>query len=503
MTQIVEHDPNEREKVAGLAASRPDRGGLSAPARRAAGAQRGRPAQRGRARPQGLRAENRGRDPALAQPSPPGWGCLPPATRVERIAICGSTGSKGRQLVHGGRVLRSPGRSVTRQGVASRREGRGDRIRRPAGLLRLVVQPRHRRLARASADRLGRGRGDRAATSGPLAERLPHAQGSRRRRVPRRHDGPRPVRCAAARTRERRTRPRLRPPRALRGPRGLPLARPLDRALRARRPSRGTRAPEAEARAEGLFAAERKRPLPRPPPKDRPRDRQRRRREARPPHRDHARFPPARILVAETYVQGPRAAVAITEALRAICEAPEIDVVIVARGGGSFEDLLPFSDERLVRALATCPVPTVSAVGHEQDTPLSDLVADARASTPTAAARLVVPDLADLTARLDRSRTALATRSPRGTRPRAAATRRHARPSAQSTDADARTAASRARALGRPAPRPVPTRHAGTRLRDRPRRRRDRPLELPGRRRHQVDVELGTGGFGARVEETR
>jgi exodeoxyribonuclease VII large subunit len=120
------------------------------------------------------------------------------------------------------------------------------------------------------------------------------------------------------------------------------------------------------------------------------------------------RFPAARIVVAETYVQGPFAAAAMVEALRDVCAASEVDVVILARGGGSFDDLLPFSDERLVRALATCPVPVVSAVGHEQDSPLCDLAADARASTPTAAARLVVPDATELLNRLERTRAGLA-----------------------------------------------------------------------------------------------
>jgi exodeoxyribonuclease VII large subunit len=162
--------------------------------------------------------------------------------------------------------------------------------------------------------------------------------------------------------------------------------------------------------AEGLFAQERKRPLPRWP-----------RRIGLITGNDAAakqdvlatitaRFPPARVLVAETYVQGPRAAQAVVDALRRICAEPEVDVVVVARGGGSFEDLLPFSDERLVRAVSSCPVPVVSAVGHEQDTPLCDLAADARASTPTAAARLVVPDLRELHEGLARARTTLARR---------------------------------------------------------------------------------------------
>src|SRR5439155_11018963 len=123
------------------------------------------------------------------------------------------------------------------------------------------------------------------------------------------------------------------------------------------------------------------------------------------------RFPPAHVIVAETYVQGPRAASAVVDALESLCEAG-CDVIVVARGGGSLEDLLPFSDERLVRAVATCRVPVVSAVGHEQDTPLCDLAADVRASTPSVAGKLVVPDLSELIARLERARGALA----RGTR---------------------------------------------------------------------------------------
>ncbi len=159
--------------------------------------------------------------------------------------------------------------------------------------------------------------------------------------------------------------------------------------------------------AEGLFAQERKRKLPRLP-----------RTIGIVTGNDAAakqdllttirtRFPPARILVAETYVQGPRAAREIVAALRAMCAQPNVDVVILARGGGSFEDLLPFSDEQLVRAVAACPVPVVSGVGHEQDTPLCDLAADIRASTPTMAGKLVVPELTQLSLELDRARESL------------------------------------------------------------------------------------------------
>jgi exodeoxyribonuclease VII large subunit len=119
------------------------------------------------------------------------------------------------------------------------------------------------------------------------------------------------------------------------------------------------------------------------------------------------RFPPARLVVAETRVQGPGAADMIVAALDALGKHPLVDVVVVTRGGGSFEDLLPFSAESVVRAVASSPVPVVSAVGHEQDTPLCDLAADVRASTPTAAARLVVPDLDELRASLDRAKETL------------------------------------------------------------------------------------------------
>ncbi len=120
-----------------------------------------------------------------------------------------------------------------------------------------------------------------------------------------------------------------------------------------------------------------------------------------------SRFPAARVLVAETLVQGPRAAAGIVAALEALAAEADVDVIVLTRGGGSFEDLLAFSDEGVVRAVARCAVPVVSAVGHEQDTPLCDLAADVRASTPTAAGKLVVPDVDELRRELARAHVAL------------------------------------------------------------------------------------------------
>lgn len=117
-----------------------------------------------------------------------------------------------------------------------------------------------------------------------------------------------------------------------------------------------------------------------------------------------ARFPATTVVVCETRVQGKGAAASIVSALAALTERSDVEVVVLSRGGGSFEDLLPFSDEAVVRAVASCRVPVVSAVGHEQDTPLCDLAADARAATPTAAAALVVPSILDLEASLSATR---------------------------------------------------------------------------------------------------
>lgn len=113
------------------------------------------------------------------------------------------------------------------------------------------------------------------------------------------------------------------------------------------------------------------------------------------------RWPEVAFEVINTLVQGDRAANEIILALEQLDQNPEVDVIIIARGGGSFQDLLPFSDERLVRAAALAKTPIVSAIGHENDQPLLDLVADLRASTPTDAAKRVVPDIAQERANLE------------------------------------------------------------------------------------------------------
>jgi exodeoxyribonuclease VII large subunit len=104
------------------------------------------------------------------------------------------------------------------------------------------------------------------------------------------------------------------------------------------------------------------------------------------------RWPAVRFAIRNTAVQGANAVAQIVEALRELDGDPEVDVIVIARGGGSVEDLLPFSDETLCRAISACRTPVVSAVGHEPDNPLCDLVADLRAATPTDAAKRVVPD---------------------------------------------------------------------------------------------------------------
>ncbi len=255
--------------------------------------------------------------------------------------------------------------------------------------------------------------------------------------------------------------------------------------------------------AEGLFRAERKRRLPRLP-----------RRIGLVTGSDAAakqdvimaittRFPPARIVVAETYVQGPRAARAVAAALERLWSLPEIDVIVVARGGGSFEDLLPFSDELLVRAIATSPVPVVTAVGHEQDTPLCDLAADIRASTPSVAGRLVVPDLEGLEEELARTRSALRRGVERALeRDRRALTalrdRLRRAPSllVERRRAGLERAAAQLRALS---PRATLERGYAIVRTDHGVVHSSSTLE-PGLR---VDVELAEGAFGARVEETR
>jgi exodeoxyribonuclease VII large subunit len=150
-----------------------------------------------------------------------------------------------------------------------------------------------------------------------------------------------------------------------------------------------------ELAAEGLFSAERKRALPFLPGviglicgRDSAAERDVVQNAQR-------RWPAVRFRIEQSAVQGPYAAGEVIEALRKLDADPDVAVIVITRGGGSLEDLLPFSDEDLLRAVAACRTPVVSAIGHEQDSPLLDYVADLRASTPTDAAKRVVPDVAE------------------------------------------------------------------------------------------------------------
>jgi exodeoxyribonuclease VII large subunit len=255
--------------------------------------------------------------------------------------------------------------------------------------------------------------------------------------------------------------------------------------------------------AEGLFAPERKRRLPRIP-----------RAVGVLTGADAAargdlvstianRFPATKIVVCETRVQGRGAPVGIISSLRCLAARDDVDVIVLARGGGSFEDLLPFSNEAVVRAVAACEVPVVSAVGHEQDTPLCDLAADVRAATPTAAAALVVPDARELAAALEASRQRL----------RRAGGGRLARARERLTGLSARLASSPRALVER---RRTTLDHLGARLqslsphgtlargyaivRARGEALRDAAGVAPG---ELVEVELASGALGARVEEVR
>ena len=126
------------------------------------------------------------------------------------------------------------------------------------------------------------------------------------------------------------------------------------------------------------------------------------------------RWPSVQFEIREVTVQGAAAVSEVSDALRELEANKDVEVIIITRGGGSFEDLLPFSDESLVRLAASCTTPIVSAIGHEKDSPLLDLVADYRASTPTDAAKRVVPDIAEEIAMIgamrDRARRTLVNR---------------------------------------------------------------------------------------------
>jgi exodeoxyribonuclease VII large subunit len=156
--------------------------------------------------------------------------------------------------------------------------------------------------------------------------------------------------------------------------------------------------------AEGVFAADRKRTLPFLPHTIGLITGRASAAERDVVENGHRRLPGARFRVENVAMQGPAAVTEVIAALGRLDADPQVEVIIVARGGGSVEDLLPFSNESLVRAVAAASTPIVSAIGHETDTPLLDLVADLAASTPTDAAKRVLPDLSAETARLDEAR---------------------------------------------------------------------------------------------------
>lgn len=152
--------------------------------------------------------------------------------------------------------------------------------------------------------------------------------------------------------------------------------------------------------AEGLFDEERKKPLP-PAPKTIGLVTSRKGAAVRDMIRIASRRSPGtNIVLSSTSVQGDRAPEEIVAALERLCGAEDVDAIIIGRGGGAIEDLWAFNDERVVRAVAACPLPIVSAVGHETDFTLTDFASDLRASTPSAAAELVVPDWRELQERI-------------------------------------------------------------------------------------------------------
>src|SRR5690606_20838152 len=147
--------------------------------------------------------------------------------------------------------------------------------------------------------------------------------------------------------------------------------------------------------AEGLFARELKQPLPFLPRRVGLITASGSAAERDVVENARVRWPAVVFQPAYALMQGPQSTEQVIAALRRLDADPAVDVIIIARGGGSLEDLLPFSDEALIRAVFACRTPVVSAIGHETDNPILDLVADHRASTPTAAAKRVVPDVAE------------------------------------------------------------------------------------------------------------